>query len=81
MDEHGALYGTTSSGGAANQGTIFKLTLSGSSYSQSVLYSFRGGNDGAQPLAGLVTCKTGTLCGTTMVGGTSNVGTVFAMKP
>jgi uncharacterized repeat protein (TIGR03803 family) len=81
LDKSGTLYGTTSSGGAANQGTVFKLTRSGSRYVHSTLYSFKGGTDGAQPSAGLITCTTGTLCGTTVVGGTSGVGTVFALKP
>jgi uncharacterized repeat protein (TIGR03803 family) len=81
LDKSGALYGTTSSGGAANEGTIFKLAGSGTRYVHSVLYSFKGGTDGAQPLAGLITCTTGTLCGTTVAGGTSGVGTVFALKP
>ena len=80
LDKSGALYGTTSSGGTANQGTVFKLTRSGAHYVHSTLYSFKGGTDGAQPLAGLVTCTTGTICGTTVVGGTSGVGTVFALK-
>jgi uncharacterized repeat protein (TIGR03803 family) len=77
--DRGALYGTTSSGGNANQGTIFTLTPSGSSYS--VLYAFQGGSDGAEPLAGLTRGKAGMLYGTTMTGGASGAGTVFALKP
>ena len=43
-----------------------------------VLYSFKGGHDGANPFAGLLKVK-GTLYGTTLGGGTNNDGTVFAI--
>ena len=76
----GALYGTTSSGGAANLGTIFKLTPSSSGFTESVLYAFQGGNDGADPVAGLISGPTGILYGTTQTGGASGVGTVFALS-
>jgi hypothetical protein len=50
----------------------------GSGYTESVLYSFLGGNDGAYPGAALIIDKTGALFGTTEEGGTPNVyGTVF----
>ncbi len=78
-DKSGALYGTTSAGGAANQGTIFKLTPSGSGYTETVLHAFRGApNDGSEPVAGLVSGKSG-IYGTTLTGGASGVGTVFAL--
>ena len=78
VDHHGALYGTTSSGGSANAGTIFKLTPSGSSYSERVLYAFTGGTDGAQPVAPLAFGKSGVVYGTTLAGGAYAGGTVFA---
>ncbi len=43
VDKIGALYGTTQSGGGDHQGTVFKLTPSGSGYMESVLYPFKGG--------------------------------------
>jgi len=79
-DKRGALYGTTSSGGAANSGTIFTLTPSASGYSERVLHTFLGGSDGADPVAGLIIGKTGILYGTTQSGGTYGVGSVFAFK-
>ncbi len=79
-DKRGALYGTTSSGGAANSGTIFELDRSASGYSERVLHTFLG-SDGADPVAGLIVGKTGTLYGTTQSGGAYGVGTVFAFKP
>jgi uncharacterized repeat protein (TIGR03803 family) len=79
-DKSGALYGTTEYGGPSNAGTVFKLTPSGSGYTESVVYAFQGGNDGALPVAGLVAGKRG-LYGTTAAGGSANLGTIFALTP
>jgi uncharacterized repeat protein (TIGR03803 family) len=46
---------------------------------ESVVYSFQGGSDGASPQAGLIALK-GTLYGTTVVGGTQKDGTVFSLN-
>jgi uncharacterized repeat protein (TIGR03803 family) len=46
-----------------------------------VLYSFTGNPDGAQPDAALVIGKDGALYGTTNVGGSSELGTVFRLSP
>ncbi len=64
-----ALYGTTYYGGTHGAGAVFKLTPAGSGYSESVLHSFAGGSDGAQPMATLVADKQGTLYGSTYAGG------------
>jgi uncharacterized repeat protein (TIGR03803 family) len=78
-DSLGNLYGTTVFGGAYNNGTVFKITASGS---ESVLYSFAGGNDGAYPYGGLVTDSTGNLYGTTQQGGGNGYyGTIFELTP
>lgn len=81
VDGSGALYGTTIEGGVANNGTVFKLTQSGEGYAETVLYRFRGGRDGAFPLASLIADRSGALYGTTTQGGTSNDGTVFKLSP
>ena len=73
MDGFGNLYGTTSAGGAAGLGTVFKIDTSGT---ESVVHSFGGNPDGANPYAGLVMDKSGNLYGTTENGG-SGSGTVF----
>ena len=75
------LYGTTFHGGASGNGcggngcgTVFKVTKTGN---ETVLYSFTGGADGADPMAGLVSDPEGNLYGTTLYGGVFNKGTVF----
>lgn len=80
-DNTGALYGTTSEGGAANQGTVFKLTPNGNRYFETILYSFQGGIDGSEPVGSLTADSSGALYGTTETGGTTNAGTVFKLTP
>jgi uncharacterized repeat protein (TIGR03803 family) len=77
-DAAGNLYGTTSVGGANGDGTVFKLSPAGV---ETVLYSFAGGADGANPLAGLIRDEDGNLYGTTSAGGSSGQGTVFKVDP
>lgn len=90
---NGTLYGTTQFGGGgacqaiygsygSGCGTVYGTTTSGS---ESVLHSFTGGTDGADPLADLVDAG-GALYGTTARGGTSSCrdegcGTVFELTP
>jgi uncharacterized repeat protein (TIGR03803 family) len=82
FDAAGALYGTTDSGGSSSfYGTVFKLTPSGGTWSESVLYSFTGGGDGANPRAGLIFDPSGALYGTTVSGGSHGRGTVFKLAP
>lgn len=89
MDSSGNLYGTTFYGGTGgscidNCGVVFKLDTSGT---ETVLYSFQGGNDGADPAAGVVMDGAGNLYGTTENGGGtgciggSGCGTVFKLTP
>lgn len=71
LDKQGNLYGTTQWGGAYNNGTVFDITKSGT---EKMLYSFTGGTDGAEPMAGLVLDATNNnLYGTTSRAG----GTIF----
>ena len=82
-DASGNLYGTTVFGGTSNGGTVFKLTpptTSGGPWTQTVLWSFTGGSDGAQPSAGLIADASGNLYGTTFGTGTiPSFGTVFKL--
>jgi len=84
MDGAGNLYGTTEDGGAAGVsgvGTVFELSPSGDGWTESVLYSFGGGNDGAGPFAPLIFDNVGNLYGTTAGGGAFSNGTVFELSP
>jgi uncharacterized repeat protein (TIGR03803 family) len=84
---NGALFGTTSKGGtgpcSGGCGTVFRLVPG---KSKSVIYAFKGRNDGATPWAGVVAFA-GTLYGTTEYGGLyargcfSGCGTVFQVSP
>ena len=66
----GNLYGTTDFGGAYNHGTVFELTPGDNGvWTESVLYSFTGGSDGANPSTALTLDASGNLYGTTMLGG------------
>jgi uncharacterized repeat protein (TIGR03803 family) len=87
-DTAGNLYGTTYTGGAYQLGTVFKLTRGAKGWTQTVLYSFKGGSDGQYPLSSLVFDAVGNLYGTTGSGGTSTCngnkggcGTVFKLAP
>jgi uncharacterized repeat protein (TIGR03803 family) len=84
-DSAGNLYGTTGGGGSGTDcrggssgcGTVFKLAPDGT---ETVLYSFLGGNDGANPSSSLITDRAGNLYGTTVEGGgANNYGTVFKL--
>lgn len=85
FDAAGNIYGTTEAGGAYGFGTVFKLTNAGGNWTEQVLYSFMGDQDGSQPLAGVIVDGSGNLYGTTRFGGVANCsdgcGTVFELSP
>jgi uncharacterized repeat protein (TIGR03803 family) len=87
IDPQGALYGTTAQGGGGGCGSIgcgivFKLTPSGSAYTETPIHTFRGSpTDGAQPMDAVTLEPNGDVLGTTQVGGTQNHGTVFRLRP
>jgi uncharacterized repeat protein (TIGR03803 family) len=90
LDSSGNLFGTTTSGGTAGQGTVFQLTsVGGGTWTESILYSFQGGNDGSQPWAAVNFDAAGNLYGTTKAGGVGincgpqagGCGTVFKLAP
>jgi uncharacterized repeat protein (TIGR03803 family) len=94
-DSAGNLYGTTGGGGNTGSscpngslgcGVVFKLSPSGT---ETVLYSFTGGTDGALPFyAVLLRDPSGNLYGTTFLGGSyagscapHGCGVVFKLTP
>ncbi|MGA2369028.1 MAG: choice-of-anchor tandem repeat GloVer-containing protein [Candidatus Korobacteraceae bacterium] len=81
FDSAGNIYGTTGSGGAHNSGTVFQLTHSGSNWTESVLYSFTGGDDGGVPDNGVAFDSAGNLYGTAAYGGSFGSGTVYELSP
>ena len=80
-DPAGNLYGATSEGGLntclGGCGVIFKLDTAGK---ETVLYSFTGTADGANPGGALIRDSAGNLYGIA-VGGEFNDGVVFMLKP
>src|ERR1700722_6367289 len=69
LDSAGNLYGTTG-GGGLGYGTVYKLTPTGSSWNETVLYSFKGKGDGASPVSSnVVFDKVGNIYGTANEGG------------
>lgn len=75
----GRLYGTTYGGGALGLGTIFGINKDGTGFA--LLRSFSGGvSDGAATDTSLIEGSDGRLYGTTDGGGTSALGTLFALN-
>jgi uncharacterized repeat protein (TIGR03803 family) len=85
---NGALYGTTQYGGGPDFGTVYELRPPATFcrsvtcyWSETVLYTFKGPSDGANPyMENLVFDQAGDIYGTTLGGGGhNNQGTVFEL--
>jgi len=88
LDAAGNIYGTTSGGGTSGWGTVFKLSLNGGTWTESILHSFTANPDGAGPSGSMVFDPQGNLYGSTPGGGTGHCsgtpagcGTVFQLSP
>ncbi len=81
LDRAGNVYGVTQDGGAGGWGSIFELTPSGANWTETILYTFQGGNDGGAPYSGLIFDKAGNLYGTATARGAGGYGTVFELSP
>ncbi len=79
-DAAGNLFGTTASGGANGDGTVFEIAKAGAGYASTptTLFSFNGAN-GTGPVNGLTADAAGDLFGTTPSGGVGGDGTVFEL--
>jgi uncharacterized repeat protein (TIGR03803 family) len=91
LDSLGNLYGETIGGGTGTCfyqnvtgcGVVYELTppSKGTSWDETVIYTFTGGDDGATPSGSLTFDKSGDLFGTTLFGGELQEGTVFELLP
>jgi uncharacterized repeat protein (TIGR03803 family) len=83
-DASGNMYGTASAGGADGHGTIFELAPDGT---ETTLWTFTGGSDGAAPAGALTFDSQGNLYGTANFGGIAGCyhdlgcGTVYKLAP
>jgi uncharacterized repeat protein (TIGR03803 family) len=96
-DHAGNFYGTASYGGLfqGNEcsqegcGVVFRLSRNSGEWTETVIYTFTGGADGASPFAGLKLDAQGNLYGTTVGGGSFQgsdcedfgCGVVFELSP
>jgi uncharacterized repeat protein (TIGR03803 family) len=84
LGNDGNFYGTTTLGGAPPQydaGVVFKITPSGG---YTLLYQFcqhSGCADGFDPITNLTLASDGNFYGTTLGGGTNNLGNIFRISP
>ena len=83
LDATGNLYGVTFAGGIFGAGAVFEIDTTGK---ETLLYSFTGGSDGAQPSSVLLIDSQRNLYGTTENGGNAECGgagcgVVFELSP
>lgn len=90
---NGYLYGTTADGGSGQCspgrlglpgcGIVFQLSPTGIAWTETILYNFSGGGDGARPFSGVIAGSNGSLLGTTSQAGqqSSCCGTVYGVTP
>jgi uncharacterized repeat protein (TIGR03803 family) len=65
-------------------GIVYRLTPSRETYTETILYVFKGGNDGLLPISGLAMDSSSSLYGTTWLGGgvgSTGIGTVYKLTP
>ena len=79
LDSSGNVYGTTTQGGADGPGTIYELNSSKGKWSESILYSFTGQDDGANPYSGVTLGAAGKMYSSTLTGGINNGGSAVEL--
>ena len=81
-DAAGNLCGTTQYGGAHDVGTVFEFSpQSDGTWTEQILYSFGGGEDGQYPAGSVIFDNAGNLYCTTQLGGALLNGTVYELSP
>jgi hypothetical protein len=94
FDSAGNIYGTALDGGSLvagggngcypSCGAVYELTPSSGGWTETVLYNFTGyqyGDDGANPVGGLIFDNAGNLFGTTFTYGNCGYGIAFELTP
>ncbi len=84
FDQSGNLYGAAVNGGGPGYGVVYELIPSNGNWTQRTLYTFTGGDDGANPLAGVIFDGAGNLYGATQAGGLGGGfgnGVVYQLTP
>ena len=85
LDAAGNLYGTAVTGGSGSCeggcGVAYKLTKSGTTWTQSVIHAFTGGDDGSGPGSRVALDKGGNVYGMTPTGGANGLGTIYEIHP
>lgn len=74
----GNLYGVSYYGGYFDGGAFFRMTLAGD---VTTLYSFSVGEGGLGPNSSLLLSASGEFYGTTVLGGPTNNGTIYKIRP
>ena len=80
----GSFYGVTQAGGKGivfPEGVVFKVSPSGKYTLLHTFCTVTSCTDGAQPYGGLVQATDGNFYGTTLFGGTNNLGTIYQITP
>ncbi len=80
FDASGNLWGTASGGGAAKDGGVFELSLSGGQWKESQLIQFSG-LLGIGPTGNVIFDGAGNLYGVAVQGGKAGDGVVFEITP
>ena len=80
MDVSGNLFGTTFLGGTDSVGVVYELSQGESGWTETVLHSFAGGDDGKYPGVPVVD-PSGNVFGATSEDGANGDGTVFELQP
>jgi hypothetical protein len=87
LPSRSALIGLLTGSAALAAASLAQVRAAAAAATETVLYKFKGGNDGANPHAGLISDSTGALYGTTWHGGGTGCvgglgcGTVFKLTP
>lgn len=80
-DSQGNLYGTGDAISSGGYPTVFRLSPTGSGYTESILFTFTTQNEGYDPEGGVILDAAGNLYGTTYRGGPYEGGIVYKLTP